>query len=370
MKKFTLLLVNFLVLSFYPYAHEINVQQAKKVALNFYFEKYNQFERQVMYDQFAIQSVYTETDGIQNFYYVFQINQGGFVMVSADDCLMPVLGYSFKQNFVAENQPPNVQYWFSQYKDQVIYARKNQIKSEKETVDKWEYYLNNNVELVNNLTKNREVEPLITTLWDQDFPFNLHCPPNTNTGCHATALAQIAYYWRWPDHGQGYTAYIPATHPEYGLQTADYENTWYRFNEMVDDPGTPNFAIAEYIYHFSAALHSDFSTGNTFPDSIFMLNHQAACDSIACHFKFDALQFYYRDSMPEIDWENLLTGMLDTKCPIFYAGYRQYPTIGHFLCVMDTRMKNIFTLTLAGVVQMMVTIHLIIFLHIIPINSA
>jgi len=143
-------------------------------------------------------------------------------------------------------------------------------------------------------------------------------------------MAQIAYYWRWPDHGQGYTAYIPASHPEYGIQTADYENTWYRYNEMVDDPESANFAVAEYIYHFSAAFLTNFSTGTSFVDSVFILNPQLACDSIAYHFKFDSLQFHYRDSMPNTDWNNLLLDILDSKCPIFYAGYSQYPTIGHF----------------------------------------
>lgn len=336
MRKFVLLFLFLILSGICMKANDVSVHQAQRVALNFYFEKYNQYEGQVDLKKLKIQSTYTETDGEKNLYYVFQINKGGFVLVAADNRLKPVLGYSFENDFVTENPPPNVQYWLRQYKDQVIYARKNKIEPDKNILEEWAYFLNNDFTKAKTKTKSKSVDPLLTTRWNQDFPYNLYCPFDsasgsyTTTGCQATAMAQIAYYWRWPDHGQGYTAYVPASHPEYGLQTADYENTWYRYNEMIDSLETANSAVAEYIYHFSAAFHTDFSTGASFMDSIFILNHQLACDSIAYHFKFDSLQVHYRDSMPIADWKNLLMGMLDTKCPIFYAGYRQYPTIGHF----------------------------------------
>lgn len=333
--KITFLLLSILF-SMTVFAGFVPLETAQNVALNFYFEKYNQYEGAVSIEDLHIQDAFIKQREGEVFYYVFHFNKGGFVIVPADDCLEPVLGYSFKHEFVAENQPTNVQYWFLQYEDQVSFARKNKIEPERSITDQWAYFLDNSFISPKPALSSKEVEPLITTEWNQGFPFNLYCPIDTlsgnytTTGCHATAMAQIAYYWRWPDHGQGYTAYIPASHPEYGLQTADYENTWYRFNEMVDDPETANYAVAEYIYHFSAAFHTDFSTGTSFVDSIFILNHQLACDSIAYHFKFDSLQFHYRDSMPDNEWKGLLVGMLDAKCPIFYAGYSQYPTVGHF----------------------------------------
>jgi hypothetical protein len=85
--------------------------------------------------------------------------------------------------------------------------------------------------------------------------------------------------------GKDYTEYIPASNPQYGLQVADYENTFYRFNEMVDSPVTPNTAIAELIYHVAVNFHTDFTPNISMVDSIFILNHQAAADSTAFHFK-------------------------------------------------------------------------------------
>nr|NQU92270.1 C10 family peptidase [Bacteroidota bacterium] len=327
--KITFLLLTILF-SMPVFAGFVPLETAQKVALNFYIEKYNQYEGAVSFDDLHMQYTFIKQREGEVFYYVFHFNKGGFVIVPADDCLAPVLGYSLKHEFVAENQPPNVQYWFRQYEDQVSYARKNKIEPEKSITDHWAYFLDNSFISTKPALNSKEVEPLITTLWDQDFPFNYYCPSNSLTGCHATAMAQIAYYWRWPDHGQGYTSYTPESNPQYGVQTADYENTWYRYNEMVDDPETANTAIAEYIYHFSVSYLTDFGTDISYPGNLFMQNHQLALDSLSYHFKLIPSTFFYSDSMSGVEWKNNILNMLDAASPVFYAGYSQYPDIGHF----------------------------------------
>ena len=212
MKTKLLLFVISIFFGFNLFAENVSIQQAEKVALNFYFEKHNLFEGQISYNQLNIRSVYTETDGVHDFFYVFQINGKGFVIVPADDCLAPVLGYSFEHEYVSENQPPNVQYWFGQYKEQVIFARENQIEPEKNISIQWAYYLADSFNSTKPAINSKEVEPLITTLWDQGYPFNCMCPTGTGgqavTGCVATGYAQCLYYWRLPLHGTGYHCYI------------------------------------------------------------------------------------------------------------------------------------------------------------------
>jgi len=336
MKTKNLLLIGCLFFSFTLFAENVPIEKARKVALNFYFEKYNHYEGELSLNNLRIVATHTEFEGETPCYYVFHLNTGGFVIVSANDCLTPVLGYSFDQNYVNENQPPNVQYWFGQYKDQVIYARENKIEPEKEIIKKWAYYLTDGINQNYSIKESKEVEPMLTTTWDQGFPYNLYCPFDsasgsyTYTGCQGTALAQIAYYWRWPYHGQGHTSYIPETNPQYGVQIADYENTWYRYNEMVDEPKTANTAIAEYIYHFSACWHTEFSIGTSFVGNIFILNHQLACDSLSYHFKLTPSTLLYSDSMTGGEWKSNILNMLDEARPVFYAGYSQYPDIGHF----------------------------------------
>jgi hypothetical protein len=322
------------VFCFHLFAGNVSLQQAQKVALNFYYEKYNQFEGQVSYDKISIHWLHSETDGIQYLYYVFQVNLGGFVIVSADDRLNPVLGYSFKNKFVIENQPPNVRWWLWQYADQVKYAWEKQLEQEKDIAGKWAKYLNDDFSQNKSFPDGKEVEPLLTTLWDQGLPYNYYCPiPPTGghvwAGCMATAIAQISYYWRWPDHGQGHTSYIPALHPEYGVQFADFENTWYRYDEMVDKPQTVNTAIAEYIYHYAVNMRMNFDPDGSAPDSSLLDPDQ---DSTAYHFKYLPYTWLYRDSMPDEEWKTILVGMLNKACPIFYTADPVNPPGHAFVC--------------------------------------
>ena len=55
------------------------------------------------------------------------------------------------------------------------------------------------------------VEPLLTTEWGQGEPFNLLCPTldgkKTPSGCVATAMSQILYYFKYPETGKGTSSY-------------------------------------------------------------------------------------------------------------------------------------------------------------------
>jgi len=57
-----------------------------------------------------------------------------------------------------------------------------------------------------------EVLPLLTTKWDQDAPYWNYTPrvgsQATYTGCSATSMAQVMYYWKHPDRGQGSHSYL------------------------------------------------------------------------------------------------------------------------------------------------------------------
>ena len=340
MKKLSAITETLLLLAFGStlFAGEVKLEDARKVAVHFYYEKHLRHAGPVDLNAVAVREVHTEKAGGVPVYYVFHMSPAGFVIVPAEDALAPVIGYSLDGHFEAENQPPNVQWWFRQYKDQVIYARENSLQAEMKTAEKWDHYLDEDFGYLPEKSAGREVAPLLTTLWHQVWPYNYYCPQiptggsggRAIAGCHSTALAQILYYWRWPDHGQGYTEYTPAFNPQYGLQIADYENTFYLYDEMVDAPQSLNTAIAELTYHCAVNFHTNFTPGLSFVDSIFILDHQGALDSTSFHFKLLPAVFHYRDSMPVENWKSLMFSMLDASAPIFYAGYDDYPLTGHF----------------------------------------
>ncbi|MBW6461285.1 MAG: C10 family peptidase [Bacteroidales bacterium] len=294
------------------FAGEVKLEDARKVAVHFYYEKHLRLAGPVDLNVVAIRKVHVEHAGGVPVYYVFHMSPAGFVIVPAEDALAPVIGYSLDGHFEAENQPPNVQWWFQQYKDQVVYASENALQPELKIAVQWDHYLAHDFRHQPVKSGSREVAPLLSSSWNQGWPYNYYCPPGTPVGCVATAIAQILYYWRWPDQGQGYTSYISPVTPEYGVQSADFGNAWYRFDEMADQPQTVNLAIAEYSYHIAVAIHMNFGPGGSFPSTD---------DSLAYFFKIMPYTWYYRDSMPVEQWKQLLTESLDDKYPVYYSGW-------------------------------------------------
>jgi len=79
------------------------------------------------------------------YFYVFGTeNNKGFVIVSGDDRVTPVLGYSEINGFSADNMPPNLQWWLGEYSKQIQFAIDNDIKPTQEVMQLWAKYLGNN----------------------------------------------------------------------------------------------------------------------------------------------------------------------------------------------------------------------------------
>ncbi|MDE7377873.1 MAG: C10 family peptidase [Paraprevotella sp.] len=120
--------------------------------------------------------------------YVFNRGQNeGFVIVSGDDCLPEVLGYTDSGDFVKEEMPPALLDMLEAYK-----ATVNCLRESGRTLPPA------SPRVVEGRT---DIAPLIRTHWHQSEPYNNLCPMLANgngrsiTGCTATAASQIIYYW-------------------------------------------------------------------------------------------------------------------------------------------------------------------------------
>ena len=339
MKKRILLTVTGILLAGSVLAGIVPFEQAEKAALNFYYQKYNQFEGIINMDALSIISTYTEIESDIPYYYVFHMNSDGFVVVSAEDLLHPIIAYSFKNNFDTKLQGPANYGLMEQNKDMIRFVRQQNEPQRNDVATAWGMYLSDDPLIPGNSKDWGSVEPLLTTEWNQGWPYNYYCPETPTggsgghvwAGCVATALQQILCYHRWPDHGRGSVSYTPETHPEYGTQYADFENTWYRYEEMSDQPQTVNLAIAENVYHLGVAMHMDYDPEGSAPGI-----SSYAVDSTCYYFKF--LPYYpehhwYRDSTSYEDWIYILKDNIDRKLPVYYTGSNSAGTTGHaFVC--------------------------------------
>ena len=250
--------------------------------------------------------------------YIFNGNPG-FVVMAADDCVQPILGYSLTGKFIAENMPTNISGWLQGYNDEIQYAIDNKLKASAETIQLWKDLTEGNAKAAKATIV---VDALIQTTWDQDPGYNDLCPYDNNaneltvTGCVATAMAQIMRYWEYPSHGVGSHSYTPSTHPEYGTQSVNFAQQTYNWADM--SLYSPNAEIAKLMYHCGVAVDMDYDIGSTGGSGAF---NTAIAPALTNYFNYKSTaSLKNQSSYTTNNWNNLLKTELDAGRPVQYGG--------------------------------------------------
>ncbi len=323
MKKILLLTLSLVVLTFSSgMAGEVTKKDAQKVALNAYFEKINQYDNGISFAEVSIIDEYTRyLDGTAAFY-AFDFATGGFVIVSAEDVLNPVLGYSFEGEFPKGEHAYVYSSFLQTYVDQVSFIRENNIIVEDAISAEWKHLLTNDVANLNIMKDPKDVDPLLTAMWNQDDPYNFMCPEDNSgqgghayVGCVATAMSLIMHYWGYPIHGENEHTYTPEDHPEYGPQYANFEDTYYAWDGMQDDIDTKNpYPIAEIGYHCAVATNMNFGPDGSGTYSYLVANR------LAYFLRYDAPVYYKKEDYSLTNWHNMIYNDIDQSYPIYYSG--------------------------------------------------
>ena len=258
----------------------------------------------------------------------------GFVLVAGDDCVLPVLAYSYTAHFDSHNMPPHVAAWLDGYSREIkafagatpsaaVSAAWNAAPKSDSTI--------------------HGVAPLMTTRWNQSPYFNLLCPFDTVAsarsvvGCTATATAQIMKYWNHPEVGWGSHYYY---HNSYGMLGARFDTTHYRWNLM---PDTLNelctqeeiLATAELSYHVGVAVNMNYSPTGSGAHVIAYgsFSQPSAENALKSYFKYNpALYSIQKDEHSDAEWDSLMRNEIDGARPVLYSGY---DTAGGHAFVLD-----------------------------------
>lgn len=308
-------------------ANPVDKKKAKKAAENFILSITN--------TRIDLQLIdYVDQAEFPNFY-VFGTDNS-FVIISADDCVRPVLGYSTENPFGTEKMPENAFWWLKGYDVQIADAVASGQKANSDTEASWHSLLSDET----SISKDKPeviVTPLIETQWNQGTPYNDSCPSGTVTGCVATAMAQIMNYWNWPVQGNGSHSYTPQTHPEFGELSADFGSTTYDWENMLNSySGSSNVdqrkAVATLMYHCGVSVEMDYTEKSSGAYSLFVTN--AWID----YFRYSPHAYYAeKENYTDTQWIALLKSELDENRPVYYCGNYFDPednkTGGHaFVC--------------------------------------
>ena len=208
-------------------------------------------------------------------FYVFDLQPQGYIVVSADSNLPPVIAYSFADNFQSDVSKENI---LLQMLKADIGLRLENVEKLPENIIKsrnslWSEFLNEETEVSVNIDFEQwppegttPTEGWIETEWHQTSPYNDFCPMDGDersiAGCPAVAMAQILNYHKTTNnvafndsddyyHSYGNRFWIDNDYEEYDFpsfpELNDYLDTLaYHYDNQLsitdEDKATLNFA--------------------------------------------------------------------------------------------------------------------------------
>lgn len=319
MKKIKLLLL--LAIAVYSAelsnANPINHDTARKVADNFWIAMKG--SNDVIWQDMASQF------GFQEFYLFVNVQGDGFVIVSADDCVQPILGYSTTTTVPDATLPEHVQAFMLRYEQEIRHHKDNRTPVNETITQQWTNLLQGTF-LPQNTTA---VAPLLTTTWDQVYPYNQMCPDSAGfyalTGCAATAMAQVMKYWSWPIVGIGSYSY---TDDNFGFLSANFGATTYQWSQMPNAiDASSSFAeinaVATLLFHVGVAIkmHYGLNASGAYlnPSSP---NSPCCLNALKTYFGYkNSIQCIYKSQTTDANWISTLTAEINAGRPMLEAGY-------------------------------------------------
>lgn len=262
-------------------------------------------------------------------YYVFSSgNNLGYTIVSGDDRLPAIVGYTESGDYDTELLPDNLKSFMQAYQEFAETATDEQIAE----IKAWK---------ANSSNTHAAVAPFMEETWNQTAPYNNLCPEyqyygedgtvqsnRAVTGCVATAIAQILHYYGCPKQ---LLAEIPAYTTNitvYNTQGKDYENTisldaipaneTYDWANMLNEytgneSTTQNDAVAKLMLHAGCAVQMSYG-----PSS----GASAAPETFTKFFGMDKelIKYCNRKNYQIAQWDELLYEEMANKRPVYYSG--------------------------------------------------
>ncbi|MBR4135772.1 MAG: C10 family peptidase [Bacteroidales bacterium] len=264
------------------------------------------------------------TDGTDTLLYIFN-SERSFVVIAGDHRVVPVLACSDHQLYNREDISAPAQMWIDSYAAQIRELKKH-VSRNSQAHPAWTQWLSRG------MRDDAVVKPMMMSHWGQETFYNYYCPRDyagdnnrVVTGCVATAMAQLLYYFRFPESGVGSYSY---TDENYGVQSADYANATYNYEAMCDDPVSINTEISKLIYHLGVGVDMHYGVNGS------GMNNHSAAYVLRTYFKYDpATEYLFRDST-DVNWDSVIVAHLERNIPMYYAGWADHEWIsGHaFIC--------------------------------------
>ena len=106
MLKKNISLVMILFIPIFLHSEPVSLNQARAVAQNFINSR--------SLENYTIKTIDIYNKNNQDVFYYINFNPTGFIVISADNRIKPILAYSYDNSFLLDNSSPGIQ-WISDY---------------------------------------------------------------------------------------------------------------------------------------------------------------------------------------------------------------------------------------------------------------
>ena len=306
----TLILLALIGLFLTSVAHPVDFETAQSVAKKF-----------MGTNNVQLTNTYKTSNDIAAFY-VFNTTDG-FVIVSADDCETPIIGYSHEGRFDPNNVPVQMEDYLQDFVARIQYGIENHLEADKLTARQWE--LVKTTGRLNEHKTTKAVAPLLTERWHQGCRYNSLCPTmsgpcdHAEVGCVAVAMGQIMHYWKYPETGWGSNSYYHLGDVDTEL-SADFANTAYDWDHMPDSLTETSteaeiVAVATLLFHCGVSIEMAYSTNGS------SSNSSKIPDALMRYFNYS--KHLHRESKSDFsnyEWLSMIKSDLDLQRPVQYSG--------------------------------------------------
>ena len=324
MRKFYISLLTIVFAAIQLFAAPVDPEKALEIANDFWTSKVSlkkSMQFKLVPAEGALKaSSRTASSKENDAYYVFtEAQSNGFVIVSGDDRLNPIVGYS--TSAVSGEMPPALSAWLEEYSEYVNEVRSGKAKP---TLHKAKQV-------------SSSIEPMLVTAWDQDAPYNNMCPILDNgkrgyTGCGNTAAAQVMKFHKWPaspiadvewkSNITGETEFC-----EMKSHVYDWDNMLcnYLISKYSETEANAVALLMADLGKATKSVYEPGITGNTSPNIIYALVHVFNYSPEL--FIADRMSYTYEEYIA------LIRENLNNRQPIIYCGFGQNYDGGHgFVC--------------------------------------
>ena len=322
MKRITTLLLSSLFLTITVFANPIDPEKAGEIATAFWDKTIKNGNAKTLEliprnNMSKTGSRFETKEQTPGFYIFSPKGKNGFVIISGDDALTPVIGYSTTAN--TGEMPPALCDLLSVY-DMYVNDVRNGIAEPILPVT---------------TASNSNIEPMLTTTWNQGTPYNTMCPEVNGsyapTGCTATAIAQIMKFHNWPEiPSKSFTWENNVTGETETVNTSSHKYDWENMLDSYKGEYTnaEANAVALLMSDVGKAMNSSYALGGT------GATPSAAAQVLVNIFKYTPeIVLANREEYTNEEYIGLIRTNLEARQPVMYSGHGQDYSSGHaFVC--------------------------------------